>query len=95
MWKYFALAALVVALAFLYVSMRNPCSMQVKADFSDKHPDYTLLDTGASEGSPESVRCNVSFQKPDSEQVYEETWLYRYSRQGWRFSRILNAAGAE
>ena len=61
----------------------------MRAEFSSKYPDYEILHSGAEEGSPESVRCTISYRKPDSAQIHEELWLYRNPGRGWRFSRVL------
>jgi hypothetical protein len=89
MFKYYALMIVVLVIASFYAFLKDPCNVTVKADFSDKHPSYTILDTGAAEGSPESVRCHVSYRKPDSAQVHKDIWLYRYSKSGWKFSRVV------
>lgn len=91
MLKYYALAFLVVIIALFYAFLADPCNKRLRMDFASKYPSYEILETGASEGSPESVRCHVSYRKPDSERVYEAIWLYRHSREGWRFSRVLES----
>lgn len=95
MLKYYAFLFLIVGIALFYVFIKDPCNQQLKTDFSDKYPGYEILDTGASEGSPESVRCHISYQKPDSEEIYEDLWLYQRSRSGWKFSRILETRTKE
>ena len=40
-------------------------------------------------GSPDSVRCVVSYRKPDSPQVHEEVWWYRNAGSGWALFKIL------
>ncbi len=89
MLKYYGFLVLIVGIAVFYVSVKDPCKQQLRAEFSDMHPSYAILDSGASEGSPESVRCHISYRKPDSEQIYEDIWLYQDSGRGWEFSRIL------
>ena len=93
MWKYYGLLFLVVGIALFYVFLRDPCNRQVRADFSAKYPSYEILDSDAAEGSPESVRCHISYRKPDSEEIHEDTWLYMYSKKGWSFSKILGTPG--
>ena len=95
MFKYYVLMFLVIVIASFYAFLKDPCNVLVKADFSDKYPSYTILDSGAAEGSPESVRCHVSYRKADSAQVHEDIWLYRYSGSGWKFSRILGTPERE
>ena len=91
MLKYSVFLIFVVALAVFYNYIKDPCNQQLSTDFSAKYPGYEILDSHASEGSPESVRCLVSFREPDSEQILEETWMYRYSKKGWEFSKIFKA----
>jgi hypothetical protein len=95
MTKYY-LILLVIAGGFLfYVFRQDPCNQMLRADFSDRNPDYEILDTGAIEGSPDSVSCHIYYEKPDSKQVYEEIWLYQNSDDGWKFSRILQSGASE
>ncbi len=89
MLKYYAFLFLIVGIALFFVFIKDPCNQQLKMDFAEKYPSYEILGTGASEGSPESVRCHISYQKPGSEEIYEDLWLYQRSRSGWRFSKIL------
>ncbi len=91
MLKYYIFAFAIVGIALFYAFISDPCNRQLRTDFSDKYPSYAILDSGASEGSRESVRCHISYRKPDSEQIYEDTWLYRDLGSGWKFSRILEA----
>ena len=95
MWKYYLFLFLILGIALFYVYIKDPCNQQLRTDFSDKYPSYKILNSSASEGSPESVRCHVSYQKPDSEQIHEETWLYKHTGRGWEFSRILAPSAAE
>ena len=89
MTKYYVFLILIVGTALFYAFLSDPCNRRLKTDFSNMYPGYKIVDTGASEGSRESVRCHISYQKPDSEQIYEDIWLYRHSGSGWKFSRIL------
>ncbi len=95
MLKYYILAFSVVGIALFYAFLSDPCNKQLRTDFSNKYPSYKILDSGAAEGSPESVRCHVSYKKPDGEQVYEDTWLYQNTASGWSFSRILESKQRE
>jgi len=95
MLKYYAFLFLIVGMAVFYVSIKDPCKQQLRAEFSDMYPSYAILDSGASEGSPESVRCHISYRKPDGGQIYEDLWLYQHKRQGWSFSRILETRKKE
>ncbi len=88
--KYFVLIAVAMGLGVLYVYISSPCYQQVETDFQEANPSYAFLDSDAAGGSREKVRCEVSYQKPGSEQILEETWMYIHTKkQGWKFSRIL------
>ncbi len=89
MLKYYSFPILIVGIALFYVFVKDPCNQQLRADFSERYPSYAILDTGASEGSPETVRCHISYKKAGSEQVYEDLWLYQDLGQGWEFSKII------
>lgn len=91
MLKHYLFLAAVVALALLYAFIADPCNRLVRMEFSEKHPGYVVLDSGADKGSPESVCCHITYRKPDDRQVYEDVWLYRSvkDRGGWEFSRAL------
>ena len=95
MLKYYALLVLVAGIALLYAFHKDPCNRQVRADLLDRHPGYKVLDSTASEGSPESVRCNISYQEPGSEQIHDAIWLYRYSDDVWKFARILETPDSD
>ena len=95
MLKYYVLIFLAVGIGLFYVFIKDPCNQQLRSDFANKHPSYEILDTGASEGSPESVRCQISYRKPDSEQIHKDTWLYQDKGRGWEFSRILETPNEE
>ena len=95
MAKYYVLMFAAVAIALFYAYVSDPCNMLVRRDFSNKHPDYTIVGATAEEGSPESVRCRVSYRKPDSAELHEELWLYYKMKQGWEFSKILKKEPGE
>ena len=95
MLKYYVFAFLIVGIALFYAFLKDPCNRQLRADFSNKYPGYKILESGASEGSPESVRCHISYQKPDTEKIYEDIWLYLYADTGWKFSRVLETPKRE
>jgi hypothetical protein len=94
MFKYYALLFSVFVIAVGYVYLRDPCNRQVREDFSNRHPSYRIVESGASEGSPESVRCHVSYQKPGSGQIYEDIWLYQYV-DTWKFLRVIRTGSGE
>lgn len=87
--KYYILLFLIAGIALFYVFLQDPCNRTVKTDFSNRYPSYNILDSAARDGTPESVHCHVYYQKPDSELVYEDIWLYENSVTGWGFSGIL------
>lgn len=91
MAKYYFFLFLIAVMGFLYIFYQDPCNQLLRADFSEKYPSYKILDSGAKEGSPESVHCHIYYKKPDSEQVYEDIWLYEDSGGGWNFSAILES----
>ena len=95
MLKYYVALFLIMGMALFYAFITDPCNRQLRTEFSNKHPSYKILNSGASEGSPETVRCRISYQEPDSEQIYEDIWLYRDSGGGWEFSRILETSKME
>ena len=89
MWKYYALlfAAVVAILAYTYVA--DPCHKLLRTDFAQQYPSYEIAGSGADKGSPEAVRCRVSYRKPGDEKVYEEIWLYTYQATRWKFSKVI------
>ncbi len=90
MSKYYAFLFLIFGIALYYVFIKDPCNNQLRMDFSNRYPDYEVLDHGPSEGSRETVRCRISYRKPDSKEVHEDIWLYQDSGRGWEFSKILD-----
>ncbi len=89
MLRYSVFLLVILGIALFYVFVKNPCNGQLRADFSNKYPTYEILTSAASEGSPESVRCQISYRKSNGEAILEDTWLYQHSGRGWEFSRIL------
>ncbi|MAG34017.1 MAG: hypothetical protein CL908_24320 [Deltaproteobacteria bacterium] len=85
----FLLAIFMLAVFFVYI--KDPCNQQVRTDFSNEYPSFKILNSGVSDGSPESVRCHVSYEKPASEQVYEDIWLYQHTDRGWEFVKIVDS----
>ncbi|MBW2446673.1 MAG: hypothetical protein JRG83_12175 [Deltaproteobacteria bacterium] len=82
---------LILGIGLYFVFIKDPCNNQVRTDFLNRFPGYEILDHGPSEGSRETVRCHISYRKPDSEEVYEDIWLYQDSGRGWEFSKILES----
>lgn len=91
MLKYYIALFLVAAGVLYYVFLQDPCSQLVKTEFSAKYPDYEIMFTGATDGSPESVHCHITYENPENRQVYEDVWLYLNQGNGWVFSRILSS----
>jgi len=91
MLKYYLLAFAVVAIALFYAYVSDPCNKLVQMEFASQHPDYEIVDSAADQGSPESVRCRISYRKPDSEKVHEAVWLYIHGKEGWEFSKVVGA----
>ena len=89
MLKYYIALFLVMGAALFYVFSQDPCNQMLREDFSNRFPDYEILDSSSREGSTDKVQCHIYYQKPDSEQVYKDIWLYQNSGSGWRFSSIL------
>ena len=95
MLKYYIVLFLIAGGVLFYVFSQDPCNTLVKTDFANKYPGYKILSSGAGEGSPDSVLCHISYQKPDGKQVYKDVWAYQNSDSGWRFSRILGGNESE
>ncbi len=95
MLKYYVLLVVVVGVALFYVFLEDPCHQQLRTDFSAMYPSYEILDSSAAEGSPETVRCQIAYRKPDGEQIYQDIWLYQRSDTDWNFSRILETREKE
>ncbi len=95
MLKYYLLMFLVLVVGLFFVYIKDPCNQQVRTDFSSKYPGYEILNSGASEGSPESVRCHISYRKPDSDETHEDIWLYQDTGRGWQFSKIVETRKKE
>ncbi len=91
MWKYYVLLFAVLGLGLYYVYVSDPCRSQIRAEFSAQHPGYEILGSEAESGSPESVRCRISYKQPEDGRTQEELWLYLNSDTGWKFSKVLPA----
>jgi len=94
MLKYYIALFLVVGIVLYYVYITDPCNRQIRADFSSRYPDYEILFSGAGEESTGSVpagsvQCHITYEKPDSNQIHEDIWLYENFGSGWTFSTIL------
>lgn len=89
MGKYYLILVLAMGAVLYYIFLQDPCNNILRTDFSNKYPDYKILDSGSGEGSPESVQCHIYYRKPESEQVYEDIWLYQDSGSGWKLSEVL------
>jgi hypothetical protein len=89
MAKYYLILIVIMGIVLFNVFTKDPCNSLLRADFSNKYPDYEVLDAVSGEGSPESVQCTVYYEKTDSKDVYKDIWVYRNSSDGWKFSNIL------
>ena len=95
MSKYYILLFLIFGIVLFYIFLEDPCNQILREDFSNKYPSYKILDSGSGEGSPDNVHCHIYYQKPDSEQVYEDIWVYQDLDSGWRFSGIIETRKRE
>jgi hypothetical protein len=95
MWKYWALLFAAVALVLAYTYVADPCHRLLRADFARIHPGYVLLQSEAEAGSPESVRCRITYRAPEGAETREDVWVYQYRDTAWEFSRIAEARGQE
>jgi len=89
MAKYYFLLVLIMGSVLYFVYSEDPCYKNSRADFSRQFPDYKILDSGSTEGSPQSVQCHIRYSKPDNKIVYKDIWLYENQGDGWSFSKIL------
>lgn len=87
MTKYYVLLIAVIGSILVYIFLQDPCNEQFRVDFSEKYPDYKILDFGG-EGDTENVYCHVFYQKTDDNQIYEDVWIYKRTDDGWNFSEI-------
>ena len=92
MWKYWVFMLVVLGLALVYAYLSDPCIGLVRGEFSEKYPGYQVVSSDAESGSPESVRCVVSYRKPDDPQVHAEVWWYRNTGNGWALFKILETS---
>jgi hypothetical protein len=95
MSKYYLLMVLVVGIALYFVYLKDPCHQQLRTDFSSKYPGHEILNAEALEGSPESVRCTVSYRKLASGEIFEDIWLYQDLGKGWEFLKIVRTQQKE
>jgi hypothetical protein len=95
MLKYYILLFLIFGIILFYVFLEDPCNQIIRADFSNKYPSYEILDSGAGEGTSDNVHCHIYYKKPDSEQVYEDIWLYQDLGSGWEFSSVIETHARE
>ena len=93
MAKYYVLLVLAFFGVLFFVFLEDPCVGQLRTDFAERYPSYEILDSGAGTTSTTSAQCHIRYLKPDREQIYEETWLYRDAGSGWVFSRIIETVG--
>jgi len=91
MLKYYLALFLVVGTALYYVFSTDPCSGQLRKDFSARYPDFKLVYSDAGESSTNNVQCHLAYEKPGSQDIFEDVWLYQNSGNGWEFSNILSS----
>jgi hypothetical protein len=89
MAKYYFLLALIMGGVLYYVYSQDPCYMGIRDDFAVQFPDYEILDSGSTEGTPDSVQCHIRYSKPDDDRIYKDIWLYENRGNGWIFSKTL------
>ncbi|MBW2416560.1 MAG: hypothetical protein JRG76_18860 [Deltaproteobacteria bacterium] len=89
MWKYWVFMLVVLGLALVYAYLSDPCIGLVRSEFSARYPDRQLVSSDADSGSPESVRCVVSYRESGSQEVESEVWWYRNKPDGWQLYKIL------
>jgi hypothetical protein len=87
MTKYYILLLAIIGSVLIYIFLQDPCNEQFRADFSQKYPDYKILDFGG-EGDIENVYCHVFYQKTDGDQIYEDVWKYQRADDDWQFIEI-------
>lgn len=95
MLKYWIFMGVVLITLLVYSYFMDPCISRVRRAFTEKHPDYELVSSDADSGSPESVRCVVSYRTPEDPQVHEQVWWYRDRGDGWELYKILEPEAAE
>ncbi len=90
MLKYYLLGFAVVGIALFYAYVADPCNKLVRMEFAERYPEYQIIDSEAYQGSRETVRCRISYRKPDSDEVHRQVWLYvNDGKEGWQFSKIV------
>jgi len=89
MTKYYVLLVLIMGGVLYMVYAEDPCYRNFRGDFSRQFPDYKILDSGSTEGTPQSVKCHIRYSKPGSELAYNDIWLYENVGNGWTFSQVL------
>ncbi len=92
MWRYWVFMLVLLGGLLVYAYSSDPCIGLVRREFSEKHSRYEIVSTDAESGSPESVRCVVSYRVPPSREVEQEVWLYRNAGDGWALFKILEPA---
>ena len=95
MLKYYIVLFAIVGMVLFYIFIQDPCNQTLRTDFTNKYPDYEILNSTAGEVTTENVYCYVYYEKPDSKQIYKDTWLYQNSGNGWAFSNIIETQKIE
>ena len=97
MWKYYILLVLLAGIVLSYTYLQDPCNNKFRIDFSSRNPSYEILSYGYEESASgdasiapggRGTYCHIYYQKPDSEQTYEDVWLYRDLGNGGSYSAV-------
>jgi len=95
MAKYYIILFMVMGAVLYYIFLEDPCNNMVRADFAEKNPDYKILNSGAGEGTPDNVQCQIYYQKPGSDEIYKEVLLYQKVGSDWSLSGVLDTPTTE
>ncbi|MCP4001896.1 MAG: hypothetical protein GY727_13390 [Gammaproteobacteria bacterium] len=89
MSKYYFFLFLIFMAVLYYVFLQDPCNILVKNDFSAQNPTYKIFDVGSSDGSVDSVKCHIYYEKPEDKEMHQDVWLYTNSGGDWSFARAI------
>jgi hypothetical protein len=91
MARYWIFMLVLLGALLVYAYYSDPCIGLVRGEFQARHPDWELVATDAESGSPESVRCVVSYRAPESRDVKRVIWWYRNDGGDWALFKVLDA----
>lgn len=94
MWKYWVIMLVILGALLVYSYFADPCIGLVRSEFVEKHPGAKIVSTDAEAGSPESVRCVVSYRKPGNQEIHKEVWWYKNPGSGWALHKIVEPSDA-